>query len=241
MKKVKLGIIGLGQRGSTVIITPMSKMTDTSEIVCVCDLLPERVKKAADSLEEKGLPRPIETTDYHEVLNNPDIDAVYIAVSWEAHVEVACAAMKAGKYVGLEAGGAYSLDDCYRMIRTYEETGTELMLMENCCYGRRELMVTKMIRSGVLGNIVHCSGAYCHDLREEITNGKEIKHYRLRNYIHRNCENYPTHEIGPIAKALNINKTNLPPSFSRAATLFIAFFFSLMCMKVKEEYITSKV
>lgn len=61
---------------------------------------------------------------------------------------------------------------------------------------------------GVLGNIMHCSGAYCHDLREEITNGKEIRHYRLRNYIHRNCENYPTHEIGPIAKILDINNGN---------------------------------
>lgn len=80
------------------------------------------------------------------------------------------------------------------LVRAYEETGTELMLMENCCYGRRELMALNMARKGVLGNIMHCSGAYCHDLREEITSGREIRHYRLRNYIHRNCENYPTHE-----------------------------------------------
>lgn len=133
---------------------------------------------------------------------------MYIAVSWEAHAEVAVAAMHAGKYVGLEAGGAYSIDDCCKLVRTYEETGTELMLMENCCYGRRELMALNMARKGVLGNIMHCSGAYCHDLREEITSGREIRHYRLRNYIHRNCENYPTHEIGPIAKILDINNGN---------------------------------
>lgn len=94
------------------------------------------------------------------------------------------------------------------LVRAYEETGTELMLMENCCYGRRELMALNMARKGVLGNIMHCSGAYCHDLREEITSGREIRHYRLRNYIHRNCENYPTHEIGPIAKILDINNGN---------------------------------
>ena len=47
-----------------------------------------------------------------------------------------------------------------------------------------------------------------HDLRGEISSGNEIRHYRLRNYIHRNCDNYPTHELGPIAKLLDINNGN---------------------------------
>lgn len=47
-----------------------------------------------------------------------------------------------------------------------------------------------------------------HDLRKEVSSGAEIRHYRLQNYIHRNCENYPTHELGPIAKLLNINNGN---------------------------------
>lgn len=47
-----------------------------------------------------------------------------------------------------------------------------------------------------------------HDLREEVAFGKERRHYRLRNYINRNCENYPTHELGPIAKVLGINRGN---------------------------------
>ena len=38
--------------------------------------------------------------------------------------------------------------------------------------------------------------------------GCEMRHYRLRNYIHRNAENYPTHELGPIAKILGINSGN---------------------------------
>ena len=47
-----------------------------------------------------------------------------------------------------------------------------------------------------------------HDLRDEIAYGKENRHYRLRNYLSRNCENYPTHDLGPIAKILNINHGN---------------------------------
>ena len=51
-------------------------------------------------------------------------------------------------------------------------------------------------------------GGYHHDLRDEIADGRENRHYRLRNYLSHNCDNYPTHELGPIAKILNINHGN---------------------------------
>lgn len=82
------------------------------------------------------------------------------------------------------------------------------MMLENCCYGKTELLVTSMVRDGLFGEIVHCHGAYRHDLREEIVTGKENHHYRLNNYINRNCDNYPTHNLGPIAKLLDINRGN---------------------------------
>jgi hypothetical protein len=65
-----------------------------------------------------------------------------------------------------------------------------------------------MVKKGLFGTVVHCSGGYQHDLRKEIAFGKENRHYRLQNYLTRNCENYPTHELGPIAKILNINRGN---------------------------------
>ena len=214
-KTVRLGIIGLGQRGEVMIDSPVIGMLGEGlAVTAVCDLLPDRAQAAADRLEKAGAPRPFVTTDYRAVLSRDDVDAVYVAVAWEAHVEVAVAAMRAGKPIGLEAGGAYSLDDCWQLVHTYEQTHTELMFMENCCYGKRELMLQNMVRQGVLGSVMHCSGAYQHDLREEITSGREIRHYRLRNYIHRNGENYPTHEIGPIAKLLDINNGNRIVSLS---------------------------
>ena len=206
---IKLGIIGLGFRGISVLeeaILPLRN--DGVEVTAVCDTCKDRAVTAADIVEGAGSLRPLVTTDYHTVLGLEDLDAVYIATAWEAHVEIAVSAMKAGKYVGLEVGGAYNIDDCYRLVNTYEETGTHCMLLENCCYGKRELMILNMVRNGMFGDVMHCSGGYCHDLREEVTKGKENRHYRLRNYIHRNCENYPTHELGPIAKLIDINNGN---------------------------------
>ena len=207
--RIKLAVIGLGNRGLGMLKNPIIPMKEEGiDVVVVCDPLEDRVDKAVNALLESGAEKPFATTNYKEVLSLKELDAVYIAVSWELHVEVAVAAMKAGKYVGLEVGGAYSLDDCYKLIQTYEETGTEFMFMENCCYGKRELMMLNMVRQGFFGDVVHCNGAYCHDLRKEVITGLENRHYRLRNYIYRNRENYPTHEIGPIAKILDINNGN---------------------------------
>ena len=65
-----------------------------------------------------------------------------------------------------------------------------------------------MIHKGVFGTVVHCAGAYAHDLRDEIGNGDINRHYRQRHFLHRNGELYPTHELGPIANYLNINRGN---------------------------------
>ena len=138
----------------------------------------------------------------------PEIDAVVIITGWNAHVDVAIDAMRAGKYVGLEVGGAYSIEECWKLIRAYEETGTPLMMLENCCYGQLELMFLNMVKKGVLGEIVHCEGGYHHYLPEETTAGETKRHYRAINYQLRNCHNYPSHDLLPISKILNINDGN---------------------------------
>ena len=139
---------------------------------------------------------------------------VCIFSAWENHIPAAIYAMNCGKQVCTEVGGAYSLEDCWSLVETYERTRIHCMMLENCCYDRNEMMVMRMVREGLFGTIVHCEGGYQHDLREEISFGAENRHYRLRNYQNRNCENYPTHELGPIAKILDINRGNRMLSLS---------------------------
>ena len=206
MDKIKLGIIGLGQRGSGL-LNEITQMDDI-EIYAVCDSYKDRTEDAFKVIKEKCGNEPVMTQDYRDILKMPEIKAVLISAAWEAHADLAIASMRAGKWTALEVGGAYDISDCHKLVDAYEETKTPFMFLENCCYGRRELMCLNMAKSGVFGEIVHCDGAYMHDLREEVSSGAERRHYRLQNYIHRNCENYPTHELGPIAKLLNINNGN---------------------------------
>ena len=216
-KKIKVGVVGLGQRGSSLTQAILC-LFDDIKIEYVCDLYEDRTEKVADAVNSKLGYRPKTTLDYHDIINDESIDAVMVYAAWEAHIPVAIAAMKAGKYVAMEVGGAYSVKDCWDLVATSEETGMPCMMLENCCYGKHELMVHNMVRQGLFGEIVYCEGGYRHDLRDEITRGEEKRHYRLRNYKTRNCDNYPTHALGPIAKILDINRGNRMLSLCSVAT-----------------------
>ena len=187
MKEImKIAVVGLGGRGCSLIKDAMLPAAESYgiEIAAVLDNYEDRTAKGANIVEEKTGKRPVEAKNYQEILANPEIDAIVITAAWEAHVELALASMKAGKYTAFEVGGAYTLEDCWRLVNTSEEPGVPCMLLENCCYDKRELMALKMVREGLFGNIMHCSGGYCHDLRHEIAYGKENRHYRLRKLPH---------------------------------------------------------
>lgn len=206
MEKVRLGMIGLGQRGYGFIKTILA--CDEAEITAVCDLYADRVEKSIERVKEIRGNTPNGYEDYRELLKDDTVDAVFVVTSWETHIRIAIDSMKAKKITAMEVGGAYDIEECWELVHTYEETKTPFMFMENCCFDKFELLATSLVRAGKLGEIVHCHGAYSHDLRDEITGGYVNRHYRLRNYLTRNCENYPTHELGPIARLLNINRGN---------------------------------
>ncbi len=204
--KINVAVIGLGGRGHGM-LGIIASMKDVN-VIGVCDSYDDRTEAGKKRVEEIQGHTPFSTTDYKEIFNLEGLDSVYIATDWSTHVKIAIEAMQHGIPAASEVGGAYTLDECWEIVDTYEKTGVWAMMMENCCYGEREMMVHNMVRDGRLGKIVACSGKYAHDLRNEICYGTKNRHYRLRNYLSRNCENYPTHALGPIAKLLEINRGN---------------------------------
>ncbi len=207
-KKARIAMIGLGGRGYGLLRLNLVHMKNV-EIVGICDVYQDRIDKAIEKVKRSCGNTQKGSTNYKDFLQDENVDIIMITCAWEGHIDIAVEAMQAGKFVAMEVGGAYSVEDCWRLVDTYEQTKTPLMMLENCCYGEYELMTLRMAREGIFGDIVHCEGGYHHDLREEVAFGKENRHYRLKNYLERNCENYPTHEIGPIAKVLDINRGNL--------------------------------
>lgn len=240
MEKVNVGFIGLGARGLGLlkdVVLPMAQVS----VVAVCDFYEDRAQKGAEAVNEATGMMPACETDYKKVIDNPQVNTIIIATAWGSHVDIAVDSMLAGKAVAMEVGGAYSIEDCWKLVNTYEETKTPFMFLENCCFGRREMMVLHMVKQGLFGEIVHCSGGYHHDLRYEIAFGKENRHYRLSNYKNRNAENYPTHELGPIAKVLDINHGNRLISLTSTASKAAGLHDYIMRKKSDDEELKNTV
>ncbi len=213
---INLGIIGLGDRGLPQ-ARLLAAMPDV-RILGLCDAREERVGRAKEALQKEfGVTAP-GFTIAEELFSLPGLEAVVIMTSWETHIPLAVQAMRRGIVPAMEVGGASSLRECWQLVEASEDTGIPCMLLENCCYGREEMAVLNMARQGLFGELVHCRGAYEHDLREEIGNGDRTGHYRQRHFLNRNGELYPTHGLGPIASYLKLNRGNRMVSLASFAS-----------------------
>ena len=74
MKKIRVGIVGLGQRGTSLIKTIIS--TGDADIVAVCDVYEDRVEKGINKVKEIAGNDACGYTDYSELLKNPEYRAV---------------------------------------------------------------------------------------------------------------------------------------------------------------------
>ncbi|WP_336518110.1 Gfo/Idh/MocA family protein [Pollutibacter soli] len=208
MDKVRIGFIGLGMRGSDAV--QRVSFIEGIEIKAICDKLKDRVEKSNQALVKSGLPaaKGYDGNDgWKAMLENEDLDLVYICTPWSLHTPMAVAAMKAGKNAATEVPAARTLDECWQLVETSEKTKKHCMMLENCCYDFFELLTLNMARNGMFGELVHAEGAYIHDLRSlNFAKDGYVDMWRLKENATRNGDLYPTHGLGPIAQCLNINR-----------------------------------
>ena len=205
MERIKLAVAGLGSRGFGLLknaILPSGQ----ADICAICDPDSEKRERAAALVSEHSTDRPALFSDCREMTVRPD--ALLVATDWTSHAGIAVWCMETGIASLIEVGGAASVGECERLVETYRRTGTPLMFAENCCFGKDETLAASMAAAGIFGDIVHCSGAYAHDLREYLLGKPARDSFRLEYARRHNCDYYPTHELGPIAKILGINRGN---------------------------------
>lgn len=206
---VRVGIIGLGMRGSGA-VSRLSYI-DGLEITALCDKLPDRVTKAQATLQKRGRPKAKEYSGeegWKAMCESNDVDLIYTPTPWYLHAPIAIYAMKNGKHAATEVNAGLSLDECWQLVETSEATKKHMMMLENCCYDFFELLTLNMARNGLFGELIHAEGAYLHDLSREYLFNKNAYQdmWRLKqNYLH-NGNLYPTHGLGPIAQCMNINR-----------------------------------
>lgn len=205
---VRVGFIGLGGRGSGVIMD-LANIPGV-EIKAVCDVVGSRAQNAANRIEKLGQKRPqvyaAGDHDYENLCARDDLDLVYIATPWDWHVPMAVCAMERGKHAAVEVPAATTLADCWKLVDTSERTRKHCIQLENCCYGYTERMVLNMCKKGLFGELLHGEAAYNHDLRGLLLADSGEGLWRRVPHIKRNGNLYPTHGLGPVAQYMNVHK-----------------------------------
>ncbi|MFC5044135.1 Gfo/Idh/MocA family protein [Aquimarina hainanensis] len=234
-KELRLGLIGVGLRGTNHLRNVL--LRDDVRVTAICDIDKTRIDLSLDSIKKAGKPKPKvfgkDELDYRNLLDKENVDAVIISTPWLWHTRMAKDAMKAGKYTGLEVSAANTLEECWDLVNTYEETGAHLMILENVNYRRDIMAVLNMVRKNVFGELVHFRCGYQHDLRfVKLNDGKTAygrgvefgekgiseSKWRTLHSVKRNADVYPTHGVGPIATMCDINRGNKFVSISSNAS-----------------------
>ncbi len=213
---VRIAIVGIGDRGAGAV----QRMTHIEgvEITALCDIRQGAVDGGQAILQKAGLSKAKEYVgddeNFRKLTNDDVADLVYIATPWEWHVPIALAAMEGDKHAAVEVSTARTMDECWQMVETSERTRKHCVILENCCYDFFELLTLNMVRQGVFGDLIHGEGAYIHDLDywhfnvpkdEKMTDGAYTGLWRLHENT-RKANVYPTHGLGPICQAMNINR-----------------------------------
>mgnify|MGYP001189084440 CR=1 FL=1 len=210
INKVRIGVIGLGMRGMDAVGRLL--YIEGVEITAVCDILPERVEKAKQIVTERGHSVPAGYAggpeDWMKLCEREDVDLVYSCTPWYLHTPNALHAMRNGKHAAIEVPAATTLEECWQLVDTAEQTQRHCMMLENCCYDFFELATLNMARNGVFGEVMHAECAYIHDLRWlkfDKVNGY-VDMWRLKYSMNHNGNLYPTHGLGPVAQIMGINR-----------------------------------
>jgi predicted dehydrogenase len=205
---VRMAFVGVGLQGGSHVQNFLR--IEGVEIAALCDIDGPRAKEVQQWVVDDGRPAPdLYTrgeTDYKRLCERDDIDLVFNSTPWRWHVPVCVEAMKTGKHTAVEVPAATTVDGCWQLVETAERQRLHCVMMENCNYGRSELMVLKMVRAGLFGELLHGEGAYIHDLRAIKFSDKSEGLWRLAHSVERNGNLYPTHGLGPIAQCMDINR-----------------------------------
>ncbi len=203
----RIGLIGTGGRGTSLL---HNLLAADVQVPALCDLVPDKLARAKDMVEKAGQSSPaVYTNDEHafeKLLDRDDLDAAHLRHSLElAHPN--------GRF-GHEKGQTrlhrstcrITIDECWQLVNTSEQTRKHCVMLENCCYGYNETLVLAMVRDGLLGDLLYGEGAYIHDLREELFGDKGEGLWRRGFHTKRDGNLYPTHGLGPVANYMGINR-----------------------------------
>ncbi len=152
---VKYGIVGCGAIGQRRHIPECAANPD-SKVVALADPMKDRVEQLAKQYGAQGF------TDYQEMLNRADIDAVVVCGPNQLHAPQSIAAFAAGKHVLCEKPMATTREDAKAMLEAARKAGKYLMIGQNQRLMPPHVKAKEILASGRIGNVLAFRTAFKH-------------------------------------------------------------------------------
>ncbi|MCS6829462.1 MAG: GNAT family N-acetyltransferase, partial [bacterium] len=184
---IRLGIVGAGGRGAS--FKAAVDALPEVQIQAVCDVDETRAQRVATLTGAQQT-----FTDYEQMLERADIDAVIVATPMPLHAPQSIAALRRNIHVLSEVPAAVSVEECKELVRAVRESKAVYMMAENYLYAKPIVLVKELVRRGLFGTTYYAEGEYIHELKEL----NELTPWRRTWQTGINGNTYPTHSIGPI-------------------------------------------
>lgn len=162
MSVVKLGIIGVGGIAQGVHIRELLDVKE-AKIIAICDTNPATLEKVGNEL---NIPTEKRYTDYRELVDDAEVEAVEICTPNYLHVEMAAYAIRAGKHVNVEKPISTDCTTLQPLEDALKECNQDEQVCMSCFSYRFRPAVRyakSLIEQGVLGQVVNVSVEYLKD------------------------------------------------------------------------------
>lgn len=154
MDKIKVAVIGCGTIATSAHI-PSYMANKDCEIKYFCDIIPERADKA---VKDNNCGTAI--YDYHEILNDPEIEAVSVCTPNKMHKTITIDFLRAGKNVLCEKPAARTYQDALEMQKVQHETGKVLNIGVVNRFNDSVRKIHELIEEGALGDVYHVYASF---------------------------------------------------------------------------------
>ena len=147
-ERVRLGIIGPGSRGQYLM--SFLKEIPQAEVVALCDIYEPNL-----NLGSEMFPKAERYTDYRRLLEDPEVEAVFVTTPLDRHFRMVMDALDAGKNVYCEKAMAYTIDQCKQMYMKRKETGKILFIGQQRLFDPKYHKAMEGVVRGDYGPVVN--------------------------------------------------------------------------------------
>lgn len=145
-KPLRIGVVGVGRIGKIHSQNVMNNIPD-AKLMAVSDINETCLNEFVQNLSDVKA-----VADYHEILNDPDIDAVLICSSTDTHAQISIEAAQAGKHIFCEKPIDYDINSVNQVLDEVKKAGVKFQVGFNRRFDHNFSKVREMIADGKIGD-----------------------------------------------------------------------------------------